>query len=108
MKLTEKIKYCLCGTPFIAISMRLFWQYIPYVFGKKPIDAIGKYTLENTPPPDWAVYFAINHGRAIYYAEKSTLEVSVAFIVFIFSGIAGAWFFNKAGFGKKNKSIFRF
>lgn len=74
----------------------LFYNYVPWLIGRKPIETIGNYNLSNVPPPDWAVYFAINHGNAIYYYKKTQLELYSASIALVISGFALAILLGKA------------
>jgi hypothetical protein len=76
----------------------LFFRYVPWLFGSEPIENIAKHSLENLPPPDWALSFAINHGRAIYFEEaipseepEKLLLVTTYFVIVI----VASWIFNK-------------
>ena len=52
-----------------AAIMVLFLSYVGWILGSKPIAEIGMHELDNTPPPEYARSFSINHGSAIYYRD---------------------------------------
>lgn len=82
----SKITTYLVAFPFAAIIFYIFFNYAPWALSNKPIENINNYQLSNLPPPEGAVSFAINHGAAIYYYEKTQLElvgVSIALLISI-------------------------
>ena len=81
----SKLKTYLIASPFVVALFYLFFNYVPWLFGRKPIENIGNYQIKNVPPPDGVVSFAINHGEAIYFYEKTQLELIVASVVFFIS-----------------------
>ena len=74
----------------------LFYNYVPWLVAREPIENISRHNLSNMPPPEWAVHFSINHGAALYYVEKTSLELYVALAALIISGLAVAVFLGKA------------
>ena len=73
----SKLKLYLAGIPLVALLFGIFIRYVPWLFGSKPINQIGEHNLSNTPPPDGAISFAINHGKAIYYFEPTPSETPI-------------------------------
>ena len=74
----------------------LFYSYVPWLVARKPIETIDSYDLSNIPPPEGAIHFAINHGSAIYYYEKTQLELYCASLAFAVAGFALAILLGKA------------
>jgi hypothetical protein len=54
----------------LAVMMAMFLNYTGWIFGARPIAEIEHYELDNTPPPDYARSFSINHGSAVYYRDN--------------------------------------
>ena len=84
--LKSKIKTYLIASPFVGVIYYIFFNYVPWLIANEPIENIKNYNLSNLPPPDGAISFAVNHGAAIYYYEKTQLElfaVSIALLVSI-------------------------
>ena len=82
MKLSVKFKLYIQVLPLFCVLWYIFYNYVPWLLGRKPIESIEQYNLSNLPPPDWAVHFAINHGKAIYYSEKSQTELWLVSLIF--------------------------
>ena len=76
---------------FVAM-MAMFLTFTDWILGAQPISEIEYFELENTPPPEYARSFSINHGSAIYYRDdvpsKHPLKRNIIFIVFF--GLYGA------------------
>ena len=51
------------------VMMFLFLTYTGWVLGARPMSELAHYELENTPPPEYARSFSINHGSAVYYRD---------------------------------------
>ena len=92
----SKIKTYLVASPFVVIIYYVFFSYAPWVLSNKPIANIDNYELSNLPPPDGAVSFAINHGAAIYYYEKTQLELVVVSLALFISIVVVAVLLGKA------------
>ena len=72
-----KIKTWLIVSPFVGVIYYIFFNYAPWLSAKEPIENLKNHNLSNLPPPDGAISFAVNHGAAIYYYEKTQLELIV-------------------------------
>lgn len=87
-------------TPRMAVAMALvftvmlamFVHYSGWILGARPLSEIEHYELDNTPPPDYARSFSINHGSAVYYRDDlpSKHPEKTGFIITIFFGLYGA------------------
>ena len=80
----KTIEY-LISIPFILTIGYIFFNYLPWLINREPIEMISQYELSNLPPPEGAVSFSINHGQAIYYFEKTPLELTIVLIALIIS-----------------------
>jgi hypothetical protein len=82
--LNKKWKIYLISAPLLIAFFWLFVRYVPWLFGSHPINRLNEFVLENTPAPEGALSFAINHGRAMYFYEPVPGEVRLqAFLVIV-------------------------
>jgi len=63
----------------------IFFNYLPWLISREPIENINNYKTINLPPPEGATSFSINHGQAVYYFDKTPLELSIVILAFIIS-----------------------
>jgi len=53
----------------------ILFNYAPQFFISEPIANMTNYQLSNSPAPEGAISFSIYNGAAIYYYEKTKLEL---------------------------------
>lgn len=62
----------------------MFLVYIPWLLSSIPIEMIDQYEVKNIPPPEGALSFAINHGKAMYfYRSASSENLSFSYIIML-------------------------
>ena len=73
------------------VMMLMFLTYTGWILGACPMSEIEYFELENTPPPDYARSFSINHGTAVYYRDDvpSNHPTKRNAILAIFFGLYG-------------------
>ncbi len=88
----------MASTIIFIVFLGLFIRYIPWLFNSQSIELVYASGISNLPPPEGAMSFSINQGKAFYYDEPVPREAPwQTFIVIIYFAIVivGAWFVQK-------------
>jgi hypothetical protein len=80
---TKLWKLYLASALLIVAFFSLFIRFVPWLFGSYPITVIDQFNLKNTPPPEGAQSFAINHGSAMYFNEPIPSEIPILTIAVV-------------------------